>query len=82
MFGQKYQDKASHCKALEDNAFKGKARKRDISKCKACSIKACKVKACNGKACKDNAVMIIHVKLWNVREMHVWAYMSGKGIIL
>jgi hypothetical protein len=32
MFGQKYQDKESYGKALEENAFKGKTCKGDIYK--------------------------------------------------
>jgi hypothetical protein len=44
------------------------------------------MKACNGNACQDNtykdsAVRIMHVIVWNVREMHVWAEISGQSII-
>jgi hypothetical protein len=44
-------------------------------------MKACNGKACKVKACKDNAVRIMHVMVWNVREMHVLSEISGQGII-
>jgi hypothetical protein len=83
MFELKCQGNASYFRALEDNEFKGKTCKANISKGKACSGKACSGKACNDNACKDNACSGVECKgnACNVREMHVWAEMSGQGII-
>jgi hypothetical protein len=72
MFGLKCQGNASYFRALEDNEFKGKTCKANISKGKACSGKAYKVNDCNGEACKDNAytdnaVGVMHVMVWNAR---------------
>jgi hypothetical protein len=56
--------------------IKGKTCKANRSKGMACSGKAYKVKACYGEACQINS--------YNdntVRVMHVWAEMSGEGII-
>jgi hypothetical protein len=71
---------------IEDSAFKGNTYKGNTSKGKACSGKACKANLCNGKvcnnnACNDNAVRIMHVMVWNVREIHIWAEISGQGTI-
>jgi hypothetical protein len=86
MFVQKYQGKASYGRVLVDNAIKAKSGKGIVSKGKTFSGKACKVTACHGKVCtynayKDKHVRIMHVAVWNVREMHVWAEMSGECII-
>jgi hypothetical protein len=35
----------------------------------------------HGKECNDNAYKDNDLMVWNVREMHVWAKISGQGII-
>jgi hypothetical protein len=72
--GKSFKAKASKGKALENNAY--------IDKACRCG-KSSKGNACYGKACK---VMVRHVRtrsviLMDVREMHVFAHMSGQGII-